>query len=207
METNNRLILGTAWSSTWSMRAFLCAAPIRDRFDISWRDFDTQNKLIDTTDCPTSQVPVLKLAQSGITIVETFAIVDALADLGGLQWPTPRAIAWTAKSLCLEFQSQSGDLRRAIPMDLRQGSAQHINHPQLTYWHDRLEALHTQSTGDFLLGDYSIADAWIAPLYCRFLRVGYPISEMQRAYLTRLKQTDGWQQWTAFVDDLAAEYA
>ena len=40
----NLLILGSPYSSTWSMRAFLCAHPIINDFEIKWRKFDENSK-------------------------------------------------------------------------------------------------------------------------------------------------------------------
>lgn len=58
MKQAVRLILGTASQSSWSMRAFMCAKPLGEVLTIDWRTFDDNDKLSDSTDCPTAKVPV-----------------------------------------------------------------------------------------------------------------------------------------------------
>lgn len=203
---NNTLILGSPYSSTWSLRAFLCASPILNEFNFIWKEFTSQSKLVDSTYCPTKQVPVLYLKEMESPIVETFAIADVLSQIGGLTWPAKNNEDWLAKSLCLEFQNQSQELRDLIPMELRSRPKLNRGHDLLEPWHQRLEKLLSNHDGQFLMGELSIVDAWFAPLYCRFIRSNFSISQRQSEYFQSLKATNGWQLWVSYIEDLAVEY-
>ena len=88
------------------MRAFLCAHPIIDDFEINWKEFDANSKLMDTTLCPTNQVPVLYLANLQKPIVETFAIAEVLSELGGLSWPKDRSDRCMQKVFAWSFKTK-----------------------------------------------------------------------------------------------------
>ena len=100
----NTLILGSPYSSTWSLRAFLCASPILNEFNFIWKEFTSQSKLVDSTYCPTNQVPVLYLKEMDSPIVETFAIADVLSQIGGLTWPAKNNEDWLAKVSASNFK-------------------------------------------------------------------------------------------------------
>tara|TARA_X000001036_G_scaffold438915_1_gene488113 strand:- start:367 stop:993 length:627 start_codon:yes stop_codon:yes gene_type:complete len=203
----NLLVLGSPHSSTWSMRAFLCAHPIIDDFEILWKEFDEKLKLKDATLCPTSQVPVLYLSNLNKPIVETFAIAEVFSKFGGLSWPKNRIDEWYAKSLCLEFQNQTSKLRELIPMDLRDNKIISTTPKELDEWHKNLSDLLDANHSEFLFGEISVVDAWFAPLLSRFVRVNYQMSPSVIAYYNRIKDTNGWRDWTSNVTHLDVRYA
>ena len=162
-------------------------------------------EIVDSTYCPTNQVPVLYLKEMDSPIVETFAIADVLSQIGGLTWPAKNNEDWLAKSLC-QFQNQSQEIRELIPMELRGRPKLNRGHDLLEPWHQRLEKLLSNHDGQFLMGELSIVDAWFAPLYCRFMRSNFSISQRQSEYFQSLKATNGWQLWVSYIEDLAVEY-
>ena len=200
------LILGTAHQSSWSMRAFLCASPLIEAVTIDWRTFDQNDNLSDSTGCPTAKVPVLYINNRSAIIVESLAIAEILAELGGLQWPNDSVARATARSLCLEFQSNSTALRKAVPMDLSDNAQRLVPHHDLITWIERLEKLKKRSDGEFLYGQLSIADAWFSPLIARAVRCEMHFSPVLKAYFESLKATQGWKAWMGFVDRPNTDY-
>ena len=93
-----RFILGTPATSSWSLRAYLGAGELTKSANIDWRSFDAQSKLTDATDCPTRQVPVVYFDEAAPAIIETFAIIEALAERGGLCWPDDSLLRARARS-------------------------------------------------------------------------------------------------------------
>jgi glutathione S-transferase len=182
------------------MRAFLCASPLLDTLTIDWRGFDSDDKLTDSRDCPTSQVPVLYVNDEVQPIVETFAISETLAELGGLQWPTNRHDRAVSRSMCLEFQANSSALRKAIPMDLSSDAEILKPHVDLLRWIERLDAQLIASFGEFLFGELTIADAWFSPVIARAVRSDCLHSDTLISYLNSLKSTQGWKAWMQYVD-------
>ena len=206
MQDVVRLILGTASQSSWSMRAFMCASPLIDSLTIEWRTFDLHDKLIDPTDCPTFKVPVLYVNNENSGIVESMAIAETLAELGGLQWPTDRVTRSNARSLCLEFQANSDALRRAVPMNLSMDSQNLPPHPDLIVWIQRLDKLLQQSDGPFLYGHLSIADAWFSPVIARAVRCDVLSTTPLGEYFEALKLTQCWRCWMGYVDNPSPIY-
>lgn len=206
MRDNVHLILGTAHQSSWSMRAFLCASPLIEDVTIDWRTFDQNDRLSDPAGCPTAKVPVLCINKRSISIVESLAIAEILAELGGLQWPKDWIARAKARSLCLEFQSNSEALRKAVPMDLSVDAQRLAPHHDLIAWVERLEKLMQRSDGEFLYGQLSIADAWFSPVIARAIRCDMHLSPVLQAYFESLKATHGWKAWMGYVDRPNADY-
>ncbi|MDF1766358.1 MAG: hypothetical protein P1V29_08255 [Gammaproteobacteria bacterium] len=202
-----RLILGTPKTSSWSLRAYLSAGELINNATIDWRSFDEHSKLTDAMDCPTRQVPVLYTDEApNVAIIETFAILEALAERGGLPWPVDALLRARARSLCLEFQHHSDELRKLVPMDFAD-TQQIAQAPASLYaWLERLEAVLEEGRGEYLFGELSAADAWFAPLIARGIRCRAIHSEALKRYAAALKHTAGWRQWVALVDDCDPAY-
>ena len=205
MQNAVRLILGTASQSSWSMRAFLCASPLIQSLTIDWRTFDVNDRLADASGCPTGKVPVLYPSRAEV-IVESFAIAETLAELGGLQWPEDRRDRASARSLCLEFQAASDDLRKSVPMDLSSVGNVLAPHPDLIVWMQRLDKLLQQSDGPFLYGHLSIADAWFSPVIARAVRCDVLSTTPLAEYFEALKLTQCWRCWMGYVDNPSPIY-
>lgn len=201
-----RFILGTPATSSWSLRAYLGAGALIESAEIDWRSFDAQSRLTDATDCPTRQVPVVYFDKQSPAIIETFAILEALAERGGLGWPEDPLLRACARSLCLEFQHHSEALRRKVPMDFRDTRQIAIPPAELLEWLNRLEALLAEGHGEFLYGELSIADAWFAPLIARGIRCRAIEADSLKRYTAALKNTQGWRQWTQLVDSCDPAY-
>ncbi len=201
-----RFILGTPATSSWSLRAYLAAGDLISSAHIDWRSFDANSKLTDASDCPTRQVPVVFFDEQAPAIIETFAILEALAERGGLRWPTDSLLRARARSFCLEFQHHSDALRAKVPMDFR--DTQQIQTPpaELLQWLGRLESLVSEQHGEFLYGDLSAADAWFAPLIARGIRCRAIDSEPLQRYTAALKKTQGWRRWSELVTDCNPAY-
>jgi glutathione S-transferase len=201
-----RFILGTPATSSWSLRAYLGAGELTKSANIDWRSFDAQSKLTDATDCPTRQVPVVYFDEAAPAIIETFAIIEALAERGGLCWPIDSLLRARARSFCLEFQHHSDALRTKVPMDFRDTQQIETAPAELFEWLSRLETLLNEGHGEFLYGELSAADAWFAPLIARGIRCRAIKSESLQRYTAALKNTQGWCQWAQLVDDCDPAY-
>jgi glutathione S-transferase len=53
------------------------------------------------------------------------------------------------------------------------------------------------SGGDFLFGDFSIADAFYAPVVTRFRTYDVKLDDICRAYCTAVTETAWMQEWAA----------
>ncbi len=184
-----QLILGNLNYSSWSIRPLLVARHIGLPIEevIVPLDFpETSAKLKEIS--PTAKVPLLNW--DGMTLWESLAITEWMAEWAdpGMVWPedsTKRAIARATAS---EMHASYPALRKACPMDIRGREATPEMTPELAADVARIQKLwadlrkeHGQG-GDFLLGKWSAADAFFAPVVTRFRTYGIELDASATEY-------------------------
>jgi glutathione S-transferase len=157
---------------------------------------------------PASRVPALKAG--GMTIWDSLAIVEYLAERypeAGL-WPRTGEARALARSVAAEMHAGFPVLRRVLPMDLMPGDPRARRSPPAS---DRLSAEIARvveiwtdcrtrfgAKGDFLFGEFSVADAFYAPVVTRFAGYGVAVDGAAAAY------RDAVMAWPALRDWIAA---
>ena len=174
------------------------------RFDSFAPDSDFKQTLQPVS--PTGKVPVL--VDDGLAIWDTLAIAEYLAEsfpaLG--LWPADRAARARARSVCAETHAGFSALRTHWPMNVEAhlpevGRQQWNTHDALrkdvarvwTIWRELL----TQHGGPLLFGDFTIADAYFAPVCLRFRTYAPEMSSDIAAYVARVLALPSLQQWMA----------
>ncbi|MFQ6547405.1 glutathione S-transferase [Aestuariibius sp. 2305UL40-4] len=199
----HRLILGDRAYSSWSLRAALLV----DRFDlpvetdfISFLGKSVAEQLTDTP--PARTVPTLVL-DDGSVVWDSLAVAETLADLfpdAGL-WPAGISERATARALASEMHSGFAALRTMCPMNLR--VAYRDWDPGLEVAEDlrRIDVIWdhalTRSGGPWLCGDYSIADAFFAPVAARIAGYGLSISDSASSYVAAHLAEPTFRAWRA----------
>jgi glutathione S-transferase len=204
-----RLYIGNKNYSSWSLRPWLLLKHFDVPFDEVLLGFDgvagtPTFKRRALALSPTGRVPVLE--DDGLFIWDTLAIAEYLAERVATKplWPTdPRARA-RARSVCAEMHSGFAALRSHFPMNLElsapdigprvlgeqpQARADLARVDQL--WTDALAA----SGGPMLFGDFSIADAYFAPVAARVRGYGLPVTDTSAAYVERIFALPAMQAW------------
>jgi glutathione S-transferase len=216
-----RLYIGNKNYSSWSMRPWVlmrqAGIPFEEvmvRFDSFEPDSAFKQGL--TGISPTGKVPVLEDQRdpTPLRIWDTLAIAEYLADQHpdlGL-WPTDHRTRGVARSICADMHSGFTALRSHCPMNIE------AQLPQVgaLVWRDqaavrndvkRLSALweHLLDThgGPMLLGAFSIADAYFAPVCMRLLTYQLPVSPAVSGYIQRVAALPGVQAW---IQDALAEH-
>lgn len=200
------LILGDYAYSSWSLRGWL----LLDRFGLPYRtrliDFNANasvaEQLADVA--PGRTVPTL-VTPEGTIVSDSLAIAEELASRhpeAGL-WPNdPRARA-TARTLTAEMHSGFAALRGDCPMNLRTGYTGVTPSEPVLADLARIETLWTHaratcgSSGPWLCGDYSAADAFFAPVAARIAGYGLPVSESAAAYVAAHLADPAFRRWRA----------
>ena len=148
---------------------------------------------------PTGKVPVL--VDGGITIWESLAILDHVArkhPQSGL-WPDQPAFRSQAMAMSAEMMSSFSALRAACPMNMRRKREAIATTPAILADVARVQSLWNgclaQSTGPFLFGDFSIADAMYAPVVNRLDVYGFETDSKVSGYMARIKALPAWQEW------------
>ena len=210
------LFIGNKNYSTWSMRPWL----VLKHFDIHFKehlipfdDFKLESPFKKTilTINPTGKVPALK--DDELLIWDSLAICEYLAETFPEKslWPKDKKQRARARSMSAEMHSSFMTLRSTCDMNLdadlsEVGAKLWAKKPQLQEDVKRIQALWAErpSQDGFLCGnEFSIADAFYAPVVMRFIGYGIPVSEDSQMYMQKILKLPAVQQWMA---EAKAEY-
>jgi glutathione S-transferase len=126
-------------------------------------------------------VPVL--LQNEITVWDTLAIAEYLHEHypHAKIWPKNAKLRALARSYSAEMHSGFASLRSQCSMDLSlKIQIKHLTHStiaDITRILEMWKAALKKSKGPYLFGDFCAADAFFAPVVCRFISYGIDISD------------------------------
>jgi glutathione S-transferase len=201
---NTTLVIGNKNYSSWSLRAWLFMRQNRVPFAerrIALGQQDTADQLAQLS--PSGLVPVL--IEDGLRLWDSLAICEYVSErhLDDTGWPSdPRARA-VARAVCAEMHSGFSCLREHLPMNLRgefawRDFSDKVDKEILritTLWS---ECRHAFARGKpWLFGDFSIADAFFAPVAARFLTYNVPLPSDAARYVEELRSLPSLDAWYA----------
>lgn len=211
-----QLYIGNKNYSSWSMRPWVLMKQAGIAFDevmVRFDSFDTDSKFKRTILPlnPIGTVPVLK--DGDIVVYDTLAICEYLAETYPEKklWPVDRAQRAQARSACAEMHAGFQMLRTHCTMnieaDLRQqGQIILRDQPGVRADIDRIVQLWSgllrASGGPMLFGEFSIADAYFAPVCTRIVTFGLPVPPAISAYVERVRALPSVKEW---IDDALRE--
>ena len=149
---------------------------------------------------PTLRVPVLQ--DAGLTVWDSLAICEYVSEkyLQGAGMPAELMSRALCRSYCCEMHAGFTAIRTALPMNCRalrrlDLSAEVLSEVERVdeLWEQALEA--AAGHGDFLFGDFSIADCMYAPVAMRFHTYGVTLSDSSQKYLQTLLSNSAIKQW------------
>ena len=199
------LVIGTKRWSTWSMRPWLALKHTGALFTetlIELREVETSTAEI-RRHSPSGLVPALK--DAGVVIVDSLAICEYLAERFPGLWPADPVDRALARAAASEMHSGFGALRRECPMELGLRTVQPMS-PEVEKDVRRIVELWLglldRSGGPFLLGAWSIADAFFTPVASRIESYGLDLKicgddGRAQAYADALLQTPEYLAWLA----------
>jgi glutathione S-transferase len=199
------IVIGTRKWSSWSLRPWLALRHTGEAFTetlITLRQAETTEATI-LPHSPSGKVPVLKDAD--VTVWDSLAICEYLAERfpAANLWPQDRTARALGRSACAEMHSGFASLRGECPMALDERHDADLSaltqadiRRIVTLWNDLLARL----GGPFLLGDWSIADAYYTPVATRFRTYGVALSDYgdtgpAGALCERLLSTPEFLEW------------
>ncbi|EAR52361.1 hypothetical protein OG2516_07787 [Oceanicola granulosus HTCC2516] len=152
---------------------------------------------------PARLVPVVRTPE-GDVIGESLAIAETLAERhpeAGL-WPADRAARAAARWLAAEMHAGFGALRSACPMQLH--SVYEGFEPPAAVTEDlaRIEELFAHArgkaaSGPWLLGAYSLADVFYAPVAARIVGYGLAAGPLTTAFTEATLAEPAFRRWRA----------
>ena len=177
------IIIGTRVWSTWSLRPWLVlkrsGQPFTERL-IPLREHGTSEEIAKHT--PTGLVPAL--VDGAVTVWDSLAISEYLADRfpSARLWPEDIVKRALGRAAAAEMHAGFASLRGECPMDLSLRRDMALS-PATEADIRRIVRLWSelrgrfQADGPFLLGDWSIADAFYTPVATRFRSYGVRLTD------------------------------
>ena len=195
------LVIGSKNLSSWSMRPWVAAMAFGIPFTevrVALDQPDTSSKIAQYSHA--GRVPVLLAGE--MTVWDSLAIIEYLAEQfpDKHMWPQDVAARALARSIVAEMHSGFTGLRGAMPMNIqarlpgrgRSADAQADIGRVCEIWEDCLARFgHHQ----FLFGDFSIADAYYAPVVSRFQTYGVALAPALQAYCERVLAHPAVARW------------
>lgn len=201
------LFIGNKNYSTWSMRPWILLKQAGIQFQEHLIQFDSFE--------PDSQfkTEILKLNSTGkvptlvdddLTVWDSLAICEYIAEQHPEKMLLPQDKKLRARARCIsaEMHSSFQTLRNLCPMNVEADLA-HIGkqlwaeHAQLRADVARIDQIWSErpSEDGFLCGEFSLADAFYAPVVMRFECFKLPLSESSQAYMQNILSLASVQQW------------
>ncbi|MEN5172150.1 glutathione S-transferase family protein [Acinetobacter higginsii] len=202
-----QLFIGNKNYSTWSMRPWilLTQAGISFqehviRFDSFEPESEFKTEILKLN--PTGKVPAL--VNGELVVWDSLAICEYIAeqhpelDL----WPQEKTLRARARCISAEMHSSFQSLRNLCPMNVEAdlghiGKQLWAEHAQLRADVARIDQIWSErpSEDGFLCGEFSIADAFYAPVVMRFECYQLPLSVSSQAYVQKILSLPSVQQW------------
>ncbi len=211
-----KLYIGNKNYSSWSMRpwvllrqAGIAFEEVRVRFD-SFEANSEFKRAIGAVN-PTGKVPVL--VHGDLVVWDTLAIAEYVAETHPDKklWPTDPKARARARSICAEMHSGFTALRSNCPMNIEA----HLPDTGALLWRDKAgvradvqrlvdmwTALLDEHGGPLLFGEFTVADAYFAPVCMRLHTYGLPVPTHIAAYVERVRALPGVKAW---IDEALAE--
>jgi glutathione S-transferase len=206
-----KLFIGNKNYSSWSMRPWVLLKQSGILFEEVMVPFDAFGpdsafKKTVTQLTPTGKVPVLQ--DGSLAVWDTLAIAEYAAEYAAAQnppvylWPTDRAAQ--ARSICAEMHTGFTALRSHCPMNIEADLAnigailwrdQPAVRADVAYIVRMWSALLAKHGGPMLFGNFSVADAYFAPVVTRLRSYALPVPAEIAAYMECVWALPGVQAW------------
>jgi glutathione S-transferase len=212
-----KLVIGNKNYSSWSMRPWVMLKQAGIAFNeekllfeglTSDGGFDKQGRFKQQISkiSPAGKVPVL--IDGDVLVWDTLAIAEYVAEQfpDKQLWPQDKAQRARARSVCAEMHSGFGALRGNFPMNIEAALPEvgaRILHEKEPVRDDVARIIHLWTGlldahgGPMLFGQFTIADAYYAPVVMRFKTYGVTVPAQIAAYMQHVQALPGVAAWIA----------
>ncbi len=213
-----QLYIGNKNYSSWSMRPWvllkqsgIAFEEVMVRFGEDAFSANSSFKQTILAVNPVGRVPVL--VDDGLAVWDTLAIAEYAAERFPEKhlWPQDVRARARARSVCAEMHAGFTALRNACPVNIEAflpevGAIVWRDQPAVRADVQRLVAMWTellqQHKGEMLFGEFSIADAYFAPVCIRLKNFALPVPAHITDYIQRVCALPGMKAW---IEDALAE--
>jgi glutathione S-transferase len=206
-----QLVIANKNYSSWSMRPWVLMRQAGIAFEevmLPFDDFEPASPFKTSVRAlsPAGKVPILR--DGDLAVWDSLAIAETLAERFPEKhlWPADPAARARARSTCAEMHAGFTGLRTHCPMNI-EASLPEIG---ALVWRDKpavrtdvariqamWEELLAQHGGPMLFGEFSIADAYYAPVCMRLRTYALPVSPTVQAYIDRVTALPAVAEWIA----------
>ncbi|MGZ8317102.1 MAG: glutathione S-transferase family protein [Telluria sp.] len=197
------LVIGNKNYSSWSMRPWVAMTAFGIPFNevrILLDQDDTAERIAKYSNA--GRVPVLIAGE--IHVWDSLAICEYLAEQFPEKhlWPQDVAARAIARSVSAEMHAGFADLRNAMSMNIRKHLPGQGRTPGAQGDIGRIceiweECMSRFGHHKFLFGEFSIADAFFAPVVMRFRTYGVSLAPALQAYCDRMAAHPAVARWIA----------
>lgn len=212
------LYIGNKNYSSWSMRPWVLMKQMEIEFTevkirMDYGAADSAFKRSMSVVSPTGKVPLLVDHQQGdLAVWDSLAIVEYLAEQHPDKqlWPVDLELRAKARSACAEVHSGFMALRKALTFNVEaslgdMGKLLLRNQPAVSQDIERIFNLWAellgQSNGPFLCGDFSIVDAFYAPVVMRFRTYQIDLPTAIEQYVVQVETLPSVKEWCGSACD------
>lgn len=198
------LYIGDRLFSSWSLRGWL----MLEKFGLSYQTvmvgLYSGTMAQDMKDlAPARTVPAMKTA-TGHILSDSISMAETLAEENpnaGL-WPKDAGARALARNLVAEMHAGFGALRGECPnniawiwKDFEPSPAVLKDVARVEYLWEFAQSRYGRSDSPWLFGDYSLADAFYAPICCRMTTYNLPKSDRAKAYIDATLTDPAFLDW------------
>lgn len=197
-----QLIIGNKNYSSWSLRPWLLLkyhAVAFEEIRIPLYKVGSSENILRYS--PSGLVPAL--VDGDVSVWDTLAICEYISEayLDGRGWPQERKARAHARAVSAEMHAGFTQLRKHLSMNVRAVFQwQTINADVdreitriLQIW-ETCRSLYA-STGPWLFGEFSIADAMYAPVCLRFTGYNTPVNDSAKNYIAQMLANSALREW------------
>jgi glutathione S-transferase len=197
-----QLVIGNKNYSSWSMRPWVLLRQAQIPFEEVQLEFDNDVHVIGIEKYSKARkVPVLMV--DGEAVWDSLAIAETVAELFPEKqlWPEDARARRLARSACAEMHSGFQALRDKMPMNIKGSHAGKGLTPESQRDIDRIVALWREcrerfgAGGALLLGKFSIADAFFAPVVMRFRTYAVDVPRLAKDYCAAVEALPAVREW------------
>jgi len=196
-----KLVIGNKNYSSWSLRAWLLLTTFGIEFEeirVPLSQADSRTRLGEFS--PTYKVPVL--VDGPITVWDSLAICEYISEnyLQDRGWPASVAARAECRSVCAEMHSGFPAMRNELPMNCRasrkielSGACSMDIDRIIEMWTSLRSRYHQE--GEWLFGNFSIADCMFAPVVLRIRTYGIALSGSAEMYYQCVLKQEYIRNW------------
>jgi len=195
-----KLVIANKNYSSWSLRAWLALRAVGQPFAeerVALGQADTHERILRLS--PSGKVPCL--IEEGLTVWDSLAIIETLAERFPQLWPATARERAVARAISAEMHSGFTALRSQMPMNIRRRRPLSQRSPECESDIARIVQIWTDcrrrhgAGGAFLFGAFGAADVMYAPVAFRFQSYGVAPQGEAGAYLSALLAHPAMREW------------